>query len=284
MKPPLIRRAEERDHAQISSLCRAIDPNDYVPNAWATWMEAGKGINLVAQSGDRVCGCAYGEIHEFPDAWSQAVRVHPEVQRMGVGLRLMAALEKELVSRGAHAIFGNIGAFNERSMAFFAGQNWKTVRHVRRRLAGCWDGTPLHRAPLDRLKLIRLLQEMPSPASIEKMAYYKRAYFSMNESNIDKAISGRTVRMSPGGDAYAFLDSNESNAENRIWIVALAGSSHGIRSLLEEFLDDARSRGARLIVDSDDSHEAQSIMDDMGFRPPGKSDMYVVVKKDLIPR
>jgi ribosomal protein S18 acetylase RimI-like enzyme len=262
-------------------MCRAMDPNDYVLNAWPIWMSNRNAINLVAQAGNRIVGCAYGEILAFPDGWSQAARVHPEMRRTGIGLKLMAALEKELMSLGANAIFGNIGEFNESSLAFFTKQNWEVVWTIKRRLAGHRNGTRQQRLSVARQKVVELVQTKPVLASIEKMAYFKRAYFRMNDSYLERAISSQAVKVSPDADAYALLDLDSMNSGKRIWVVAIAGSYKGMQRILEELMNDVVILGAELIVDSTDDSELQAIMDNLQFKPSEKNGSYFVVKKDL---
>lgn len=281
MNTLVIRRANEKDYPEINDMCRAMDPNDYVLNAWPVWTSTRNAINLVAQAGDRIVGCAYGEILSYPDGWSQAARVHPGMRRAGIGLKLMAALEKELMSIGASAIFGNIGTFNETSLAFFTRQDWKVVWTIKRRLAGHWNLTRRQTLSVPDQKVIELVQTKPVLASMEKIAYFKRAYFRMNDSYLERAISSQAVRVSPDADAYALLDPDSMNSGKKIWVVALAGSCKGMQRILEELLNDAEILGAELIVDSTDDPELQAIMDSLQFRPSEKNGSYFVVIKEL---
>jgi N-acetylglutamate synthase-like GNAT family acetyltransferase len=281
LKTLVIRRAREEDTPDIGELCRTIDPKDYVPNAWPIWMSNRNAINLVAQVGEKIKGCAHGEILAYPDGWAQAIRIHPTIQRKGIGSVLMAALEKELASMGVRAVFGNISAFNGPSLAFFSRQNWQIVWNIKRRLAGRGSGIRRQQLPLLRQKALELFRSIPVLASIEKTAVFRRGYFSLNDTYLEKMIAGQAIRISSGGDAYALLDPDGKNSEKRIWVIALAGSITGIQQLLEEFLKEAGTLGAQLIVDSTDDLELQALMDDLQFRPPEKDDIYFVVKKEL---
>jgi GNAT superfamily N-acetyltransferase len=258
-----------------------MDLADYVPDAWPLWMSDRNAINLVAQVDGRIMGCAHGEILAYPDGWAQAVRVHPALRRRGVGLGLMAALEKEFVLRGIVALFGNISAFNDPSLAFFSSQDWQIIWGIKRRLAGYGTGIRRRQAPFMRHKALELVRTIPVLASIEKTAVFRRGYFSMNLSYLEKAMARRAIRISSCDDAYALLDFDGMSSDKRIWVVALAGSFSGIKEVLEGLLDEARTQSARLIVDSTDDRELQSIMDDLQFSPPEKDDIYFVVRKKL---
>jgi N-acetylglutamate synthase-like GNAT family acetyltransferase len=280
MNTLLIREAMHSDTPAIEDLCRAIDPKDYVPQAWSDWMSRGDTINLVATMANRVVGCAHGRILVLSDAWSQAVRVLPEMQRSGIGLRLMDSIEKALLRRGATAVFGNIGTFNGPSLAFFTRQNWHPVCTIKRRTATHRIGLPAESIPVTRGEIFKLVTKFPVLASMEKPAYFKRVYFTMNEEYLEKAISSQSVRIAPGRDAVAFLDPREGDTK-RLWVTALAGSNKGMKQLIEAFIGEASSLGSELIVDSPDIPEIQAFLDAYSFEPPPKTGAYHVVKKEL---
>jgi hypothetical protein len=74
---------------------------------------------------------------------------------------------------------------------------------IKRRFAAPRKGIRREKPPLAREKIIELVQKIPVFASTERMADFKRAYFSMNDSYIEKAILNQAVRISRDGDAYA---------------------------------------------------------------------------------
>jgi GNAT superfamily N-acetyltransferase len=209
--------------------------------------------------------------------------VHPHAQRKGIGLKLMAMLEKELAAMGAKAMFGNIGAYNLPSFAFFSAQGWKVVLAVKRRRAAWRAGGYKKPVQVSPRKIAELVHRMPVLASREAVAYFKRAYFSINDAYLEQAIAGKAIRIPQEGGAYALLDFVAGRSIKNLWVTALAGSQGGMQRLLEDLLAEARGSGAELVVDGPDEPALQAAMDDLGFRPPGKMDVYSVVRKELTP-
>lgn len=282
MKSLLIRKATPSDYEEIKNLCRIADPEDYLPDIWPCWLSAKNATNFVAQLDDCIVGCVYGEIIAPHEAWGQGLRVHKELRKRGIGTELMTALEEDLIRMGAKAVLGNIGIYNESSLATMFKLNWRIVSHINRRQTKPQNG--FHRQPVQfpQEKIIHLVHHMPVLASNKKLAYFKRAYFSMNDQYLDQALNHQAIRVSPDGQSYAIMDFDTRDPAKRIWVVSLAGSMTGIGWLFESFMGEAGLLGMELVVDSPEDCELQSLMDDLHFEPAGKDGKYVVVKKELV--
>ncbi len=104
--PIVVRRARPTDREQVLAFAtNTWNGHDYIPNAWAVWLEAGDGAFLVATVGrpggldvegvaleigapvaiTRIAMVADGE------AWLEGIRVHPRVRGMGVASDLQVA-------------------------------------------------------------------------------------------------------------------------------------------------------------------------------------------------
>jgi len=281
LKNKLIRRATPEDYERIKAFCLADNPDDFVPGIWPIWMSGKNTVNLVAQVDDSIVGCVYGEILSGHDAWSQGLRVYHKCRNRGLGTDLMAALENELLKMGAQVIYANIGVSNTASLSTVYKLDWQDERHViRRRILPQteFDGKP---GQLSRDKTAILIRQHPILASIQKTAYFKRVYFSMNHHYLNQAFNRNAIRISSNERSYAILDFNTDPAE-KIWVTAMAGELSGILWLIESLVGEAGRLGAELVIDSLNNPAIQSLMDKLEFEPAGKEGSYVVVKKILI--
>ena len=55
----VVRGATAADTAAVQALCKLLDPDDYVPDAWPMWLRMTDGINLVAEVEGRIVGCGH---------------------------------------------------------------------------------------------------------------------------------------------------------------------------------------------------------------------------------
>lgn len=282
MKNILIRKATADDNGKVKEMCLRDNPEDFLPGIWPVWMSGKNSVNLVAEMEGRITGCVFGEMLSGADAWSQGLRVGKAFRRNGIGTMLMTALEKELPGMGAQAMFANVGAFNRACLATIFGLNWETAVHFhRRRIHPDTDrGFPSPPREFSREKISGLIQQYPVPASCQKTAYFKRAYFHMGQDYMARAIEQKAIRISPDADAYAVTDV-DTDPLRKIWIVAMGGTAGGIGWLVESFMGEAGRSGAELVVDSPDQPEIQQILDELNFDPAGKEGNYRVVKKML---
>ena len=68
-----------------------------------------------------------------------------------------------------------------------------------------------------------------------------------------------------------------SSPEFGTWVVALGGSPAALGALLRALSPPWPERGG-LTVEATDHPALQSVLDDLGFEPPGADDSYVVVE------
>jgi len=280
LKNRLIRWATPNDFDKIKAFCLADNPDDFLPAIWPVWMSGKNTINLVAQVDDTIVGCLYGEILSGHDAWAQGLRVHHKFRAKGLGTDLMVALEKELLQMSAHKIFANIGISNAPSLSTVFKLGWQVEMQVIRRHARPQTGFDREPGQLSRDSIANLIRQHPALASIQKTAYFKRVYFTMNRLCLDQAVNRDAIRISPDGRSYAILDFDTDPAK-KIWVTAMAGEQSGILWLIESFVGEAGRSGVELVIDSMDNTAIQLSMDKLDFAPSGKEGMYVVVKKML---
>jgi len=280
MKNLIIRKAAKEDHEGVKALCFRDNPNDFVPGIWPVWLTGTNTINLVAVVDGEIIGCFYGEIMTAQDAWVQGFRVRSDFRKSGVGTKLAVMLKNELSQMGGEKIYANIGAANVASLSTASKLKWEIVTHFIRREIEPSGGSQAQTVRFSHEKVLKLIHDNPGLASCKKVAVFQRAYFSMNNDFIDQAIRKNAIRVSPNGRAYAITDL-ETDPEEKIWVVGIAGEKTGIQWLLKSFIDDAGYRGVGLVIDSTKNQMIQSLMDQFQFLPAGKDADYVVVRKDL---
>jgi N-acetylglutamate synthase-like GNAT family acetyltransferase len=281
MSGVFVRTATETDTTAVQALCRLLDPDDYVPDAWPTWLRMLDGINLVAEVDGRVVGCRHAELLTPHEAWSQAIRVHPAVQRRGIASQLIKVLEAELRHRGVHVVRGAIGASNVPSQALFEKAGFRTVLRVcRRRVEGrIGDAAGLRRAALpDAMALVRAA---PVLASRAHLAIFRRGYFAMTDEHLVELVEHGAVVVSRDGQAYAILDLSAAQSSGTLWVVAMAGNPFRMRELLVDLVKEAGCSGLDVVVDSPAEPALQSALDAMGFKPPERYGEFVVVEHRL---
>jgi GNAT superfamily N-acetyltransferase len=281
MSDVFVRVATETDTAAVQALCKLLDPDDYVPDAWPIWLGMSDGINLVAEVEGRVVGCRHGELLTPNEAWSQASRVHPAVRRRGIGSQLLKVLEAELRHRGVHVVRGAIGASNVPSQALVEKAGWRTVLRVcRRRVEGrIGDAAHLRRATL--LEAVALVRAAPVLASRLHLAIFRRAYFAMTDEHVVGLVRRGAVVVSQDGQAYAILDPDAAQSSGTLWVVAIVGNPASRREVLEDLVKEAGCSGLDVVVDSPAEPALQSALDAMGFKPPERYGEFVVVEHRL---
>ena len=281
MKSLLIRKATHEDNEAIKALCFTDNPKDFVPGIWPVWLAGTQTSNLVAVADGRIIGCVYGEIMAGHDAWAQGLRIHSDFRKRGIGTKLLMALENDLFHMGGKDIYANISAFNEASLAAVFKLKWVIDTHFIRRQIKPAGGSQTQPVRFSHDKILKLIYDTPVLASCKKVAYFQRAYFSMNNHYIDQAIRENAIRVSPDGRAYAITDLETDPAE-KIWVVGLTGETPGMQWLIKSYIQDAGCRGAELFIDSTNSSPLQSLMDELQFLPADKDTNYVVVRKRLV--
>lgn len=89
------------DRDEVRQLVSLVWTDDYVAECWDDWVSHPEsGIPLVARLDERVVGIAYVRLLSERVAWLQALRVHPEARRKGVGSSLSQAALAQAKARG----------------------------------------------------------------------------------------------------------------------------------------------------------------------------------------
>ena len=281
MKDLVIRPATAEDHESVTTLCRRINPEDYLPVAWPLWMKRDNAVNLVAQIDDQIIGCVHGEIIAPSEAWEQGIRVHPEMRRLGVATGLLARLQESLWSLGARRIFGTVSRSNEPSLALFSRLGRPIVSRISRRKARGEVGSLPSIPPASDEEVLELLHQNPVLASRRKLSHFKRAYFSLTGDFLVRMLKLGRVRISHDRRSFVLLDLDARESAETLWVVALAGETAGLRRLFKDLLIEAGSSQKDVIVESPERADLQALLDQLGFDPPEKDGRYVVIQKTL---
>jgi GNAT superfamily N-acetyltransferase len=279
MKDLIIRPATPQDNEPVTTLCRTIDPEDYLQKAWPLWMTRAHSVNLIAQAGNQIIGCIHGEIIAPGEAWAQGMRVHPEMWHSGIGTRLGTALQGMFRGLGIRAVFGTISIFNYPSLAMAAKLGWRTVSRISRRKARGLTGYPVKIPRVNEDEIIKLVHQKPILASRREFSYFRRAYFSMTDEYLIRALKHGRVRVSPDLRSLGLLDFEAEESSENIWAVALTGETTSIRRLLENLLIEAGCSRKDLLVESPEEADLQAMLDQLGFEPADNSRTRYVVTK-----
>jgi GNAT superfamily N-acetyltransferase len=277
----VVRGATAPDTAAVQALCKLLDPDDYVPDAWPMWLRMTDGINLVAEVEGRIVGCAHGELLTPHEACAQAMRVHPAVRRRGIGSQLHRARDAELRHRGVHVVRAAIDAYNAPSQALVEKAGWRTILRVCRRRVEARIGDAAHLRRATLLEAIALVRTAPVLASRLHLAIVRRAYFAMTDKHVVGLVRRGAVVVSQDGQAYAILDPDAAQSSGALWVVAIAGNPASRREVLEDLVKEAGSSGLGVVVDSPAEPALQSALDAMGFKPPERYGEFVVVEHRL---
>lgn len=281
MSDVVVRVATETDTAAVQALCKLLDPDDYVPDAWPIWLRMSDGVNLVAEVEGRIVGCGHAELLTSHEAWSQAMRVHPAVRRRGIGWQLLRAREAELRHRGVHVVRAAIDAYNAPSQALVEKAGFRIVLRVcRRRVEGrIGNAAELRRAALP--EAMALVSAAPVLASRLHLAIFRRAYFAMTDEQVVGLVRRGAVVVSLDRQAYAILDPDAAQFSGALWVVAIAGNPASRREVLEDLVKEAGRSGLDVVVDSPAEPVLQSALDTMGFKPPERYGEFVVMEHRL---
>lgn len=103
-----VRRGRADDLPAVLRLLSKVWEDDYVPHLWLEWATSpDEGIVLVAESDEEIVGTTYVDFMPHDACWFQALRVHPDFRRLGVGSALAQTALRE--SRGANRSYAYLG-------------------------------------------------------------------------------------------------------------------------------------------------------------------------------
>ncbi len=275
----LIRQASGEDTAAVQSLCAQLNPQDYVIATWPRWIALASSVNLVADKGGQIVGCIHAEGVTANEGWIQALRVHPYVQRRGIGSQLLVASQTALRSEGSHIVRASIAAANWPSRRLVRMAGWHVVGHVlRRRAAGQAENAKLIYPPATE-QAWRLLGTSVMLASRSHTAHFGLVYFSWTLEYLRDQIRQHALLTSSDGQSLAFLDPTAPPAIGATWIVGILGNLVSMSGLLEGVLAEAAGREHDVIVDSPARASTQRALSLMGFGPPKSDGDFIVVQR-----
>lgn len=111
-----IRVAQTADRDSVMQLLSSVWSDDYVPDNWDKWVgHMDQGIPLVATHQGNLVGVAYVHFMSERVAWFQALRVHPDARRLGVGTELSQSCLKHARLAGREVARLLIDAENQAS-------------------------------------------------------------------------------------------------------------------------------------------------------------------------
>jgi hypothetical protein len=109
--------------------------------------------------------------------------------------------------------------------------------------------------------------------SREGVAHFRRIFFLADRAWLEQRAGQGCWHARDG--AHVLLD--PVSPEVGTWAVALGGPPKALGALLRELSPPWSAHGG-LTVEATDHPEVQSVLDDLGFQPPGTDDSYVVVE------
>ncbi len=116
------------DRAEVRHLVSLVWADDYVAECWDDWVSHPEnGIPLVARLDGQVVGVAYVHLLSERVAWLQALRVHPEIRRNGVGSALAQAALTHAKARGRQVARLLIDAENHASASMTGQAGFRQV-------------------------------------------------------------------------------------------------------------------------------------------------------------
>jgi ribosomal protein S18 acetylase RimI-like enzyme len=195
-----VRRGTTDDYQNVLQLLSQVWEDDYVEHLWLQWaQEAEKGIVLVAEYENELVGTSYVNFMPHNACWFQALRVHPEHRRLGIG-RALTSVSLELSrANGREYAYLGIDADNTASLTLTARAGFRRVSEY-----------------------TRLITKLPARKGRkeEHPSYWKRAVSDDTAAMLDLAHSlGRTELIA--GWQWQLL-SRETIAENvsgnNLWV------------------------------------------------------------------
>ena len=123
-----IRRGKPEDNPQIQELLKHVWQDDYVPYMWLDWGNSpNQGIVLVAEAEGKLIGTTYVAFRPQNTCWFQALRVHLDFRRSGVGSQLTQASIQEAKAAGKVKVYLGIDSDNTASLALTQGIGFSKI-------------------------------------------------------------------------------------------------------------------------------------------------------------
>ncbi len=96
-----LRSARPGDLDQVARLCRALDPDDWIPEVFPEWAGRQDGTLAVAVAGDQVVGLLGHALITPREAYLMGMRVHPGYHRLGIAKALTNYVTHQAFRSGA---------------------------------------------------------------------------------------------------------------------------------------------------------------------------------------
>lgn len=120
--------ANPNDRAEVKNLLSLVWTDDYVAECWDDWVSRAEfGVPLVARTDAGVVGVSYVHLLSARVAWLQALRVHPDARRQGIGSALAQASLTHARARGRQVARLLIDADNHASATMTAQAGFRQV-------------------------------------------------------------------------------------------------------------------------------------------------------------
>lgn len=273
------RDARPRDRAGVLELCRAIDPADFMVDAWDVWTRRADDLQIVAVAGgERVVGALYAGFVGPSAVFSQGLRVDAGYRRRGVARGLLAFQAERLAGICVSTAFGVTGLDNRPARELFAANGWREVAAVARRARHGWRGSSTRHAVGARDAFAVETVGRDLLLSRPGLAHFRRIFRGRACEQLKELV--RDQRLLSFGPVRALVD---PPAEGTEWLGTLAGDPAALAEFLDACSLPRHAEERQWIVDAPDDAGLQSHLDRLGFAPPGPNDRYVVLESEIGP-
>lgn len=128
-----VRKARLEDTQDVYDLLSKVWQDDYVPHVWSEWVQQPEwGIVLVAEHNSQIVGTCYVHFMTNRACWLQAMRVHPDYRRLGVGSLLTQGCLAEIKAQGFCAAYLGIDSDNTASITMTKRQGFNKILDYKR--------------------------------------------------------------------------------------------------------------------------------------------------------
>lgn len=138
-----IREVTRNDVDAIVALTQnTFEWGDYIPDRISGWLDDSVGVVMVADTGSDIIGVGRVMLMSPREAWSHAVRVHPDHRGRGVAGDLLDALCRWSVGEGAQVVRLLIDDTNEASKRHVTKNDFRRVATAVRAVRSVGEATP----------------------------------------------------------------------------------------------------------------------------------------------
>ena len=87
-------------------------------------------FNIIAEEGGKIVGYIIAIPLDGESADIESIAVHPDFQRTGLGTKLMAMMEKEILKRGFSATILEVRDMNTEAISFYKKHGYTIISHM----------------------------------------------------------------------------------------------------------------------------------------------------------